>query len=688
MLPQKRAISIYIVIAAALMVGLLHFFLHKHRIEKSQELQYKIQALETVLYSADILQLRTISKEQGEEASAKIHKRISTLIVGGNLWNYTLPPAEKRNEKKLEELLLIADHIRADVEKGAVGEKSRNASIEKILQLQKKSSILQNDFRNRQNKLARSLVFLNFLMIAVYLSLLFLLLNLSYKGIKKTADRLANALQNIISGKKVALPDRPNDNFSGVYNKVSLIENKLENISLFVNKLLSDDYEFNFEKEKSQENPERHLIKLRKRLKDNIELNKKRQEEEQLRQWVADGRSRFNNILREHSSDTQSLADEIIKNLCKFLGAEQGGFFVLRNADTPEASLELISAFAYDRIKSLKKTIKPGEELPGMCLIEQNTLWITKVPEGYMSIESGLGQTSPANILLIPLKSEEKIQGVIELAGGNLFTKNQIKFVEEIGENIAAVLETSYIGQMTQRLLEESRKKSEELASKDSEMSEKIAELHKIQKETKISEAETGGLIAAMDKLLIKVEISPLGKIMNINELYVKKTGFGHREVLEKDIRSYITPELANFDDILQKMNQAQVCTERIRIHTKSGDKIAVDALFSPLQDAEKKVYKILLMTKAEESADAQIVSEYKLVQEDLLRKNQDLKEENRRTSEQIQKLKKENEQKAAKLKTLRLKTQKKQTGTPPRFSGETEKKYALWLDQLKNTLP
>ena len=55
-----------------------------------------------------------------------------------------------------------------------------------------------------------------------------------------------------------------------------------------------------------------------------------------------------------------------------------------------------------------------------MCALEKNTLYITDVPDDYMDIESGLGDAKPKCLLIVPLKSEEKILGEIELASFNL----------------------------------------------------------------------------------------------------------------------------------------------------------------------------------------------------------------------------------------------------------------------------
>mgnify|MGYP001824916615 CR=1 FL=1 len=41
---------------------------------------------------------------------------------------------------------------------------------------------------------------------------------------------------------------------------------------------------------------------------------------------------------------------------------------------------------------------------------------ITSIPEGYLQVESGLGSSSPDNLLIIPLLLNKETIGIIELA--------------------------------------------------------------------------------------------------------------------------------------------------------------------------------------------------------------------------------------------------------------------------------
>jgi GAF domain-containing protein len=94
---------------------------------------------------------------------------------------------------------------------------------------------------------------------------------------------------------------------------------------------------------------------------------------------------------------------------------------------------------------------------------EKDTIYLTEVPQGYCSISSGLGEASPSSILIVPLKIEEQVLGVVELASFKEYQGYEIEFVEKIASNIASSILSIQTNEQTLRLLTASRQQAEEL---------------------------------------------------------------------------------------------------------------------------------------------------------------------------------------------------------------------------------
>ncbi len=216
-------------------------------------------------------------------------------------------------------------------------------------------------------------------------------------------------------------------------------------------------------------------------LKENLEKLKSSQEEEKKRQWVAEGLAQATKILRQYD-DISKLYDQLVSFVIKYVGANQAGLFLLEDEGS-EPYLELKACFAYDRKKFLEKRISLGEGLLGQAYLEKEYIYMTDIPASYVSITSGLGQATPRNLLILPLKANETIEGILELASFDLLEQHEIQFLNTLGENIAATVRNVKINERTKVLLQESQQQTEEMRAQEEEMRQNMEELQATQEE-------------------------------------------------------------------------------------------------------------------------------------------------------------------------------------------------------------
>ncbi len=225
------------------------------------------------------------------------------------------------------------------------------------------------------------------------------------------------------------------------------------------------------------------LLDMRKSLQLASKEENKRKLEDKERAWTTGGLALFGDILRKHTENLTLLSRDIITNLVKYLNVNQGGIFILNDSNPEDVFLELASAYAYGREKFIQKRIRPGEGLVGGVALEKYTVYMTELPEDYMDIESGLGGANPKSLLIVPLKLEDDVLGVIELASFKEMKKHEIKLVERIAESIASTLSTARINTTTAELLEQSRVREQERQEHENEMKKNIAVMKASQRE-------------------------------------------------------------------------------------------------------------------------------------------------------------------------------------------------------------
>ena len=225
------------------------------------------------------------------------------------------------------------------------------------------------------------------------------------------------------------------------------------------------------------------ILKLYKSIEEKKELEILRKKEENNVNWATKGEALFGEIMRSSEVDIKELSFNLIKSLADYVDAIQGGIFVMNSNDDDLKTYDLQAAIAYSRRKLLDKSIKVGEGLIGRCAFEKLTIYIEDIPEDYVSITSGLGESNPRSILLIPAKVEGEVYAVIELISFNKFEPFQIQFIEKIGENIGSTIRNAMINENTKHLLEQSKAQSEEMAAQEEELRQNLEELQATQEE-------------------------------------------------------------------------------------------------------------------------------------------------------------------------------------------------------------
>lgn len=191
--------------------------------------------------------------------------------------------------------------------------------------------------------------------------------------------------------------------------------------------------------------------------------------------FVTLGLAQMGDILRS-GADIETLSYQIISHLVKYLKANQGGVFILEDKEN-DPHLRLTACYAYERRKYLDKRIAIGEGLVGQAAQEADKIYLTDLPQNYMRITSGLGDANPGCVLIVPLKFNGQVEGVIELASFALFADFEVELVEKLAESIASAIATTRTNETTRKLLDELQQQTEMLGAQEEEMRQNMEEL-------------------------------------------------------------------------------------------------------------------------------------------------------------------------------------------------------------------
>ena len=111
-----------------------------------------------------------------------------------------------------------------------------------------------------------------------------------------------------------------------------------------------------------------------------------------------------------------------------------------------------------------------GEGLVGQCALEDRSILLNHIPDGYVKVGSGMGVGHPNNILIFPVRFEGDVLAVIEIASFESFTPSQVKLLKEVNNNIGMTLNSISNRMKAERLLQESQALTEELQVQSEEL--------------------------------------------------------------------------------------------------------------------------------------------------------------------------------------------------------------------------
>ncbi|HWB12212.1 MAG TPA: HAMP domain-containing protein [Pirellulales bacterium] len=202
--------------------------------------------------------------------------------------------------------------------------------------------------------------------------------------------------------------------------------------------------------------------------------------------WLKTNLAEFTRTL-QGQRDLMAVAKMILSKLAPLVQAQHGVFYVADMEGNTQV-LKLLSSYAYRERKGLANRFQLGEGLVGQCALEKERILMTDVPSEYIHINSGLGDATPSNIVVLPVVFEGQVRAVIELASFTRLTDIHISFLDQLTEGIGIVLNTIQAGMRTEELLKQSQSLAEELQTQQEELKEKNTRLE--QQATSLRQSE------------------------------------------------------------------------------------------------------------------------------------------------------------------------------------------------------
>jgi HAMP domain-containing protein/signal transduction histidine kinase/CheY-like chemotaxis protein len=188
--------------------------------------------------------------------------------------------------------------------------------------------------------------------------------------------------------------------------------------------------------------------------------------------WLKTNLAKFSGMM-QGQRNIVSVAQLITSELTPLVGAQHAGFFMMEAAEKGEPVLNLIASYGFTTRKNLASSYKLKESLIGQCAFEKKRILLEDIPAGFISIQTGLGEAPPRNVVVLPVLFEGETKAVIELASFKEFSTNQLTFLDQLMDSIGVILNMISSSMRTEELLQELKRSNAELEAQAGELNEK-----------------------------------------------------------------------------------------------------------------------------------------------------------------------------------------------------------------------
>jgi two-component system, chemotaxis family, sensor kinase CheA len=184
-------------------------------------------------------------------------------------------------------------------------------------------------------------------------------------------------------------------------------------------------------------------------------------------------------MISQEIHDLKSLGQEYIQAIIPAVNACYGVIY-LKIEKNSRPYLKKIASYANDKGK---EKIEIGEGLLGQCLQDGKPIRLFDIPDDFIRISSGLWESKPRSILILPIKLDGEVLAVIELASIYEFTNTHESFLQQTSDQLGSIMNRIQKQMQVKQLLDETKTLNDELQNQSEELQLQQEELKTMNEE-------------------------------------------------------------------------------------------------------------------------------------------------------------------------------------------------------------
>jgi signal transduction histidine kinase/HAMP domain-containing protein/ActR/RegA family two-component response regulator len=194
--------------------------------------------------------------------------------------------------------------------------------------------------------------------------------------------------------------------------------------------------------------------------------------------WLNTNLARLSSLIQGHR-DPFEVARLIMSELTPLVSAQYGAFYLaaLAGDGGHDEEFERIAAYGFHRSGTTRFIL--GEGLAGQAALDRVRILVEDAPPGYVTVGSGLGQSAPTHLVVLPILFEDQVLGLLELASLHRFSDLHLTFFDRFMPTIGVTINAIMANSRTEVLLTESQRLATQLQERSDELQRQQGELRR-----------------------------------------------------------------------------------------------------------------------------------------------------------------------------------------------------------------
>ncbi|WP_367874516.1 response regulator [Luteolibacter sp. Populi] len=285
----------------------------------------------------------------------------------------------------------------------------------------------------------------------------------------------------------------------------------------------------------------------------------------QKQDWLQLGKLQLTTVMSGEKS-LGPLGESILTFLTNYVDAHAGAFFARRGSHFERVALTGVPADS-----GIPGKFEAGEGLLGRAVTEKAPRRIDEVPEGYLTIGSGLGKGLPRHLLILPASTDNLVNAVLELGFLHPLDAQKQEFLQQVSEQVGVAVKSALYREHLQELLEETQQQSEEVQAQSEELRVSNEELEEQSRALRESQSRLELQQAELEQINTQLEDQTQRLEGQRNDLVKAKQSLEGQARLVEQASRYKSDFLANMSHELRTPLNSSLILARILADNRPG---------------------------------------------------------------------------------------------------------------------